>query len=621
MTSKFRINITSRLLLVVVLLTISACANRGVGPQGGPKDEKPPVIVKEMPENGSVNYTGKIFEVFFDEYIQLDKVTDNVLVSPPQQRPPEVRAIGKRLIVKFEQDLLDSTTYTIDFGSAICDNNEKNPIKGYTFSFSTGPQIDSMQIGGMVLNAEDLNPVGTVMVGIHSNLSDSAFQSQPFVRIAKTDANGNFLIKNVRESDYRIFALNDVSKDYQYQPGEALAIYDSIIHPALVLEITSDTIWHDTIAQRISDGEILYDTLTYIDTILTKQKTFYKPDSLVLIYFKENKVRQYITRVLRPERHLFTIYFNAPQDSMPHIESINGDWLEHAFCQPNATHDTINYWLTDSAVIAMDSLLVKIDYLKSDSVYQLRPQTDTMRVVYRAPRQTANQKNARSDEEQKIQITNNGSKKFDIYRPLTLRFALPISHFDSDSMHLYQISDTAKLALPLQIAADSVGMFLNIGEQWQPETKYMLEVDSAAIFDIFGKTNDKQSISFQTLSLDQYSTLIVKLEPYYENVIIQILSDKDAVVRELPALPEGTRFEYLKPTSYYLRAYIDANYDGKWTTGDWSLRQQPEPIFYFPQKLTLRANWEFEEAWDIYKVPIYKQKPSEIRKAVNTQKR
>lgn len=621
MTNKFRINIASRLLLVIVLAAICACANRGVGPQGGPKDEKPPVIVKEMPENGSVNYTGKIFEVFFDEYIQLDKVTDNVLVSPPQQRPPEVRAIGKRLIFKFEQDLLDSTTYTIDFGSAICDNNEKNPIKGYTFSFSTGPQIDSMQIGGILLNAEDLNPVGTVMVGIHSNLNDSAFDSNPFVRIAKTDANGNFLIKNVRESNYRIYALNDVSKDYQYQPGEALAMYDSIIRPTMVNEVTSDTIWHDTIAQRISDGEILYDTLTYIDTILTKQKTYYKPDSLVLIYFKENKVRQYITRVLRSERHLFTLYFNAPQDSMPNVESINGDWLKDAFCQPNATFDTINYWLTDSAVITMDSLLVKIDYLKSDSVYQLKPQTDTMRVVYRAPRQAANQKNARSDEEQKMQITNNGSKKFDIYRPLTLRFALPISRYSSDSMHLYQINDTTKLTIPLQIEADSAGMFLNVGQQWLPETKYLLEVDSGAIVNLYGKTNDKLSISFQTLSLDQYSTLIVKLEPYYENVVIQILSDKDVVVRELPAQPDGTRFEYLKPTSYYLRAFIDVNNDGKWTTGDWRMRRQPEPVFYFPQKLTLRANWEFEEAWDLYKLPIDKQKPSEIRKAVNTQKR
>ena len=156
------------ILLSISLAVMFACANRGVGPQGGPKDETPPKMVKEEPENGTVNYHNKKIEITFDEYLQLNDVANQVLISPPQQRPPEVRAVGKKVTVTFEEDLRDSTTYTIDFGAAICDNNERNPLQGYKFAFATGPEIDTLQISGILINAENLNPVGNVYVGIHT---------------------------------------------------------------------------------------------------------------------------------------------------------------------------------------------------------------------------------------------------------------------------------------------------------------------------------------------------------------------------------------------------------------------------------------------------------------------
>ena len=149
-------------LLGIVML--SACANMGQGPQGGPKDTIPPMVVKELPMNGSLNVTSKKLEITFNEYIQLADIQNNVLISPPQQNAPEIKAVGKKLTVVFQEDLIDSTTYTIDFGAAICDYNEKVPLEGYVMAFSTGDQIDSLGISGRVYNAANL------FVGVSSRL-------------------------------------------------------------------------------------------------------------------------------------------------------------------------------------------------------------------------------------------------------------------------------------------------------------------------------------------------------------------------------------------------------------------------------------------------------------------
>ena len=154
---------------VCMTAALSGCANRGTGPQGGPKDSIPPTLIRETPVNGTVNFTGKSIVLQFDEYVQLNNVAENVLISPPQQTPPVVKAIGKRVMVTFEEPLRDSTTYTIDFGQAICDNNEKVPLGNYSFSFATGAQIDTLAMFGRVINAEDLNPVQGVVVGVQQN--------------------------------------------------------------------------------------------------------------------------------------------------------------------------------------------------------------------------------------------------------------------------------------------------------------------------------------------------------------------------------------------------------------------------------------------------------------------
>ena len=237
---------------------LSACANMGRGPQGGPKDTIPPIVVKEIPINGSLNVTSKKIEITFNEYIQLADIQKNVLISPPQQNPPEIKAIGKTLSVVFQEDLIDSTTYTIDFGAAICDYNEKVPLEGYVMAFSTGDQIDSLAISGRVYNAANLNPVPSVLVGIHANHHDTALSTLPFTRVTRSNSDGYFTIHNIHNGDYRLYALNDVSRDYLYQPGEGLAFVDSMLTPYTILETHWDTIWYDTLGIDIETGDTLF---------------------------------------------------------------------------------------------------------------------------------------------------------------------------------------------------------------------------------------------------------------------------------------------------------------------------------------------------------------------------
>lgn len=602
---------TKRLFAATTLaIFIIGCANRGIGPQGGPKDQTPPQVVKETPENGALNYTGKRVEVLFDEYIQLDNVSKNVLISPPQQRPPEVKAYGKKLTVTFDEDMQDSTTYTIDFGAAICDNNEKNPLEGYSFAFSTGDIIDSLQVAGVLLNAEDLNPVEGVMVGIHSNTNDSALYSIPFKRINKTNSQGKFKIKNVKAGNYRIFALNDVSSDYTYQAGEALAFNDSVFTPTCYTQEISDTVWTDSLT---------------IDTIKTKTKLLYQPDSLILFYFSENKQKLYLQRTVREQPHFFRLFFSAKQDSLPVIKPIGDfNWLPHTLCQPNLTKDTITYWLTDSAVIKLDTLNFQITYYKTDSLYQLQQEIDTLNAVYRAPKlsEYAKRQQERNKKQPQVEFHSNGKSPFEIYRPLTIQTSTPIAYINYDSIHLSQVVDTVYSNIKFQLQqVDSTKMNFQISHDWGAENTFQLEIDSAAFTDIYGNTNQKFKTSFKTRSLDEYSALVIKVEPFSDNIMIQLLDDKDTPIKTLPALPQGTKFEYLSPKSYYVRLFIDYNADSLWTTGDFKLHRQPEPVYYFPSKLTLRANWDFEETFKYLEQPILKQKPKELIKTANSKKK
>ena len=620
---------------ILTTLLLASCANRGQGPQGGPRDSIPPVVMKETPLNGTLNFTGKEIVVQFDEYIQLDDVQKNVLISPPQQTPPEVKAIGKKLSVVFQEDLIDSTTYTLDFGPAICDYNEKVPLEGYVFSFSTGDVIDSLAISGKLYDAATLNPMPFVMVGIHRNLSDSALSTIPFTRITRTDSEGNFIIHNIHAGTYRLYALNDISRDYIYQPGEALAYADSLIVPSCRIEEHTDTIWKDTLGIDLLTGDTLFTRL--VDSTYTHQVTHFYPDSLILWCFEESKQRRYFQRVFREEQHVFSLVFSAPQDTLPIIRALRPsevdslgndaswvDFLQHSMLHASFNKDTLTFWLTDSLAIGMDSIYLQMQYKVTDSLYNLVDKIDTVLAVYRHPRlsEKARETYERNKRNRKLELKTNASSKFEIYDTIRVLSAFPIDSLNDDMFHLWQKVDTILKPMAVKLEKkDSMGMEVYIMAKLLPEASYQLKIDSAACIDIYGICNDSIETTLKLKSKEEYSSLTVKLEAFDSLARIQLLNDKDVVIRELPATNDGTKFEYLAPTTYYLRLYIDLDGDGKWTTGDWLLKRQPEPIYYFPKKLKLRANWDFEENFDHLAIPRANSKPKALAGKDNKKKR
>ena len=466
-----------------------------------------------------------------------------------------------------------------------------------------------------------------MLVGIHSNHADSALGTIPFARIARANEEGYFTIHNMRSGIYRLYALNDISRDYLYQPGEALAFADSLVRPYTELREVSDTIWRDTLGIDPATKDTLF--TRQIDSVVIAEHIFYLPDTLVLWYFTENKQRHYFKGVYREEQHAFTLIFSAPQDSLPTIRALRPsevdslandsswvDWMDYALLQSNATYDTMTYWLTDSLAIKQDSIYMEMRYMISDSVYNLIPQTDTVLAVYRRPRMSekAWENVQRQKRERKLEMKSNASSKFEIYDTLHIQSSFPLDSLKTELLHLVHVEeDTIVTPIPFVIhACDSLKQRIQLVANLEPAESYMLTIDSAALYDIYGKCNDSTSYKLKLKSLDEYSSLRVKMTHLDARARMQLLNDKDQVLRELPAVEEGAHFDYLTPTTYYLRLYIDWNNDGEWTTGDWLQKRQPEPIYYFPSRLKLRANWDFEENFNHLAIPQVQSKPKAL---------
>lgn len=561
-------------ILSVALLCVG-CANRGIGPQGGPKDSIPPSPLHSEPENGSLEFHGDKIDVTFNEYLQLNNISQNLLMSPPQQHAPEVKARGKHLIVQFEDTLRENTTYTLDFGNAVCDFTERNPLANYTFAFSTGPIIDTLQLSGHVYDAQNLNPVNGITVGVYSNLEDSAFTRLPFERIGRTDSVGAFRIGNMKEGIYRLYAVEDISRDYCLTPGESLAYADETVVPS-----------------------------TETDSTLT------------LWLFSQQQQRLYLLRTVREKQHKIQICFSSSPDSLPQLRPLT-DSLNY-YISYNSTRDTLTMWLTDSASIMQDSIFIETKYRRTDSLYHLEWAMDTLRAVWRAPRLSAKaqQLMLKRQKNRKIELKSNARTGFEIYDTLRIFSTTPILSYITDSIHLYERVDTILKPLAFSIApTDTLPMQLFLLASLKPGKKYELYVDSAALNDVYGTPNKAEKYPLQLKTPEDYSTLRVKLNPYLSDARIQLLNSRDEVVRELPASPAGAFFNYLKPDAYYMRLYLDQDGDKRWTTGSWEEHRQPEPVYYFPAKMQTKPNWDFEEEWDYLAVPQTQAKPAELIKA------
>lgn len=632
--------------IVATALLLVGCANRGIGPQGGPKDSIPPIPLFSEPEIGALDYHGNRIEITFNEYIQLNNIASNLMMSPPQQNPPDVKPRGKKLIIQFKDTLHDSTTYTLDFGDAVCDYHEKVPLHGFSFYFSTGPEIDTLAHFGHVYDAETLNPMQGILVGIHRDMSDTAFTRHPFLRIAKTDSVGGFRIGNIHPGKYKIYAVDDIGRDYRLTIGEALAFCNEPITVSADLSPAVHVPHRDSTAvDSLHIDTLLTDTLRLVTLAADSLPTdSIVPDSLLmpllepegpltaLFLFKEAQQKLYLQKMNRDVQHQIKMLFSSAPDSLmtwrvmspSEIDSTRSDsaWTNptpYIYPAYSAQGDTVTFWLTDSISIAQDTLFLEARYRITDSVYNLAWHTDTLRAIWRAPRLTAKAKEAldRQNKSRRLELKSNARKSFEMYDTLRVTCATPLAVIPEDSFHLFERIDTVLKPVPFSIAPyDTLPMKLTILADLQPNGEYELMIDSGALYDVYGITHIAASYSLKVKTPADYSTLRVILKPFEPKARIQLLNSKDEVVRELPAVEEGAFFEHLKPDTYYMRLYLDENGDGKWTTGSWEYKRQPERIYYYPDKIQTKSNWDFEQEWDYTAVEQMKSKPRELIKTI-----
>ena len=584
---------------MLLLVVIYSCANIG-SPNGGPYDEDPPKFVSSTPVPNQVNYKGKKIEILFDELIQIDKPSENVIITPPQMELPIIRSAGKKAVIELKDTLKENTTYTIDFTNSIADNNEKNVYENFSFAFSTGDVIDTLEVSGVLLNAENLEPMPGITIGLHSNLEDSAFVKLPFDRTSRTNDKGQFTIRNIAPGTYHIFALNDVNRDYKFdQPGEDIAFLDSVIVPTFELTSRQDTAWKDSLT---------------IDTIRTVGYTRFMPDNIELRLFKEKFERQYMVKPERPDEKYFTLRFNSKLDTVPVPVPINFTPEDSAwyFVQQTEGGLAVNYWLADSTVWKQDTLQVQVSYPKSDSLNILRPQTDTVQVVMR--RRPAQKK----DEPEPIDFLGmqvNASGSMNLFDTISVTFSEPVLDINEDMFFLDQKVDTVWNAVDFEFFPDTTNS-LNffIKRPWKYGEEYRIEVDSAAITSLYGKWNNFFTSEFKIKKEDEYGHFYLNIVGVDTTAFVELLSSGDAPVRKAKVKDGGVLFMDLKPDKYYARIIIDTNDNGVWDTGNYAEKRQPEKVYYSPKMYEIMQNWQVEETWNVTSTPLAKQKPLEITK-------
>ena len=623
MKNKLKIWGKRTLLLIGGAVVLYSCASIG-RLEGGEEDFDPPVMLESSPRLGSVNQKNtKRFTIEFDEYIKLDKPQEKIVFSPPQAQAPEIKASGKKVVVNLQDSLQPNTTYTIDFADAIQDNNEGNPLTQFTYTFSTGEQLDTLAVAGTVLNASNLEPIKGAVVGLYADLSDTVFQSKPFERMGRSDSRGYFSIRGIAPGKYHVFALQDDDRDYKFsQPTEQVAFSDSIIIPTSEPRMRQDTVWIDS---------------QTIDTIVPVSYTYYMPDNIILRNFKQNRPNRRLAGFNREEAHKFKLNFTAPSDSLPVIKGLNFN-ADSAFVIElnNGVRDTLQYWLKDSTLIKMDTLLMSVSYLYTDSLYQLQPRTDTLRVTYRAKPPTEQERKAaeqaKKEEERRLKHGDTLEVKkpeikplpmevyapgtLDIYDYLSLTFQEPVQRLDTAAIHLEKMqADSTFAAIPFEFQQDSTDLKVyNIYADWEVDGNYKLRVDSAAVTGLYGLITNKTENAFKIKPLEEYGQLFYTVMGVDTTAFVELLDERDNVVRTVDLIDGHADFYYLNPGKYGARLVVDVNGNGRWDTGDYDLHLEPEMVYYYNQILELKANFDIYQNWDVHELPLDKQKPDDLKK-------
>ncbi|MFA9371060.1 MAG: Ig-like domain-containing protein [Labilibaculum antarcticum] len=560
-----------------------ACARRGI-PTGGPLDYTAPKVTLTNPLNFSTNFKGGKVEIFFDEFVQFKDISENFTISPPLKKKPLVKLKGRSIYVKLEEKLRENTTYTLDFGKGIADNNEGNPLGEYQFVFSTGDHLDSLSIKGKLDNSFNQLPVEKAMVMAYLNTNDSVPYSVIPSYVAKTDSAGYFQLNNLSPGDYKLFSIVDGNRDFFYNgPGEMIGFTDDLITPSI-----------HTFEQL--------DSIT-ADSVVVQQVMTTEPTNIYIRMFDEENPLQYLTTYKRDRREQLYFEFNSKRTDSLTIDFIdvdeNPDWF---LLEKNRTNDTLSYWITDSTIYMRDTLLAKLEYLKTDSLGQLTNFIDTLKLNYKDPKKAKVSKHKKNQVQIKIPMygfTLKTSSSQDLNKDVLLDFNEPLAKMNTDSIHFYQLQDTIQIPIEYTMEQDSANLLrYHVKIDWKSDTQYKVEFDSTAFLNIYGLYSDKYTGKIKTREQEYYGRILLNVSNVKKPTLVRLLkfSKSETVVQTKKIYSDQTViFDYLAPETYMIKLVVDENDNGKWDTGNYKEGLQPEMVHYFRKEIKVRSYWDVED--------------------------
>jgi hypothetical protein len=600
---------------LVQFILLHGCARVGA-PTGGIKDTTPPSYLKGTPGNRSTHFSAKEIELEFDEYLQLKDLNKELMISPPLEKKPDIRLKGKSIRINLENKLLPNTTYTFNFGNAIVDNNEGNPLPDFEYVFSTGDNIDSLAVTGKVLDAFSHKPADeaeVMMIMLYDNLADSAPLKEIPRYVGRANRNGLFSINNIKTDTFRVVALNDANNNMRYDPfNESIAFLDSFIYvsPETVIptRFIKDTVKLQPPERKTGKPEKGTLMKGMADTAIVQGKAL-NALNVSLFYFKEESDKVFITSRKRESRDMLLFTFSRPTHDSVVLSPVNftpgREWL---LKEPSLNRDTLTCWIIDSLVARKDTLLITISYTTTDSLNNFIVRTDTVNLRYTMPverspagRKTRISASAKPDKFLKLtaNVADKGKAGLDV--PLVFVAERPLQQIAGDSIELFRMQDSLVIKQDFTCMKDSgKARVFKILVPWEEDTKYRLLLKPGTATDFMGKTNDSLSISFSTQKADYYGRLLVSIDAADFPLIVQLLNEKEKMVaKRYLEKPDRVIFDYLVPGRYILKAIHDRNKNQKWDTGRYLEQVQPEAVFFYKMNDDLRANWDLELIWHI----------------------
>ena len=609
--------ISKQLVFSLAAVALFGCAKMS-SPTGGPKDTEPPVPLRSSPVNYSTNFNGQKFIVEFDEFVDLKNVNQELLVSPPVPNRPKVVMRGKKMVVRINNDLADSTTYNFNFFNAVTDLNEGNILYNFQFEFSTGDTFDSTYCGGQITDAFTRQPLKDVKILLYRQFADSTPRTQKPECIGRTNEDGYFIVPNMKAEPYYVFALRDLNNNNLFDmPNESIAFCDSTIQPSFKPETMYDTI---TLIERIPRDK--KDTV-FRDSIHAYTVMVTTLDNMQLNLFTEETHIQYLHDVYRPGKRTLAVAFNDLVDSTFSIKPVTDSAYADNWClieSPLPT-DSVVMWITDSNLYKHDTLLMQVCYTMKDSNNADYLQVDTLEFLSKVKKEVAKKEKKdrggrlsffKKDEEpeekkeekkvSELKAELALGKQVDIVGPITLKTNYPVADFKPENITITRIEDDTEsnVKFTMNRQPGSWRLF-DIDFKRDESMQYKILIPAGALTDIYGNINDTVKQEFKTQSLDYYSSVLLNIEGTpCSHAIVQLLDGKENVLKEY-TIDGDTKLtiDYLAPGKYGFKLICDDNQNGRWDTGNFKERRQPERVFYFNQTVETKSGWDIEYSWRV----------------------